>query len=113
MCADHAISSVQEMVDFLVEFDPAFETELEIEVPEELNYHLVMMRFAQYFGANHRSYSAKQLRRLGDWLNACMAAGGKVENAVWTCFLEHSRQLKVNRVLAPYLSQQAKRGTHA
>jgi hypothetical protein len=101
------------MADFLVELDPAFEAELEVEAPEEFSHHLVMMRFAQYFGANHASYSAKQLRRLGDWLSACVAAGGTLENAVSTCFLEHSRQLKVNRVLAPYLSREAKRGPHA
>jgi hypothetical protein len=72
-----------------------------------------MMAFAQYFGANHRAFSAKQLRRLGEWLSASVAAGGEIENAVSTCFLEHARQLKVNRVLAPYLSRLAKGSTHA
>ena len=113
MCSDRTGRSVQETVDFLVRLDPAFETELEVEEPEELNHHLVMRRFASYFAANHNAFSARKLRSLGEWLNAAVAAGGNLENAVSTCFLEHSRQLKVNRVLAPYLSQQAKRASRA
>ena len=31
----------------------------------------------------------------------------EIENAVATCFLEHMRQARINRVLAPYLSRMA------
>jgi hypothetical protein len=108
-----ATGSPQSPKDFLVSLDPAFETELEDEADEDLTDHRVMMLFAQYFGANHGSFSSRQLQALGTWLNAAVAAGGELENAVSTCFLEHARQLKVNRVLAPYLSAQAKKSAHA
>lgn len=113
MCSDVTKAPAKETIDFLIGLDPAFETELEIEDPAELNYHRVMMIFAQYFGANHRSFSEKQLRRLGEWINTAVVLGGELDNAVSTCFLEHAKQLKVNRTLAPYLSEMAKRGTHA
>jgi hypothetical protein len=106
-------SSAKDTMEFLVALDPAFETELEEESSDDLTHHRVMMLFADYFGANHRSFSEKQLRRLGEWLSSAVAAGGDIENAVSTCFLEHARQLKVNRTLAPYLSRLAKQKTHA
>ena len=94
--------------------DPSFETEMENEgPPEEFTHHQIVMIFAEYFSVNHRAFSERQLRSLGQWLSEAVAAGGEIENAVSTCLLEHSRQLKVNRVLAPYLSKQAKGGTHA
>ena len=105
--------SPKDMIDFLVSLDPPFEAELEVEDAEELTHHQVMMIFARYFASNWRTFSTKQLRRLGEWLNASVAAGGVIENAVSTCLLEHSRQLKVNRVLAPYLSSLAKARSHA
>ena len=99
--------------EFFLALDPPFETEMEEEgPPEQFTHHQVMRIFAEYFAANHRSFSEKQLRALGDWLSDAVAAGGEIENAVSTCLLEHSRQLKVNRVLAPYLSRQAKDSTH-
>ena len=108
-----ATGSPKDTRDFLVSLAPASETELEDEATEDLTNHRVLMLFAQYFGANHGSFSTKQFRALADWLNAAVAGGGELENAVSTCFLEHASQLKVNRVLAPYLSPQAKRSTHA
>jgi hypothetical protein len=113
MCSDIARRAPKDTAEFLIALDPPFETELELEDPQELNNHRIMMIFAKYFAANRASFSAKQLRRLGDWLNSAVAAGGELENAVSTCFLEHVRQLKVNRMLAPYLSQAAKDRTHA
>jgi hypothetical protein len=104
---------LEDTVRFLVALDSAFETELEVEEPEELTLHSVMIIFAQYFGANARSFSEKQLRRLGEWLNKAVSVPGALENAVSTCFLEHTRQLKVNRLLAPYLSKLAKEKSHS
>jgi hypothetical protein len=100
----------KETIAFLIGLDPPFEAELEIEDPEELNHHRVMMIFAPYFAANQHLFSVKQLRRLGEWINAAVSMGGELENAVSTCFLEHARQLKINRTLAPYLSALTKGG---
>ena len=72
-----------------------------------------MFEFADYFARNYNAFSEKQLQQLGIWINDSVVASGNLENAVSTCFLEHSRQLKVNRVLAPYLSTFAKGKSHA
>jgi len=113
MCSDVSKGSPKDTMAFLVALDPAFEAELDADDLDGLSHHRVMMAFASHFGARHGSYSPKQLAQLGNWLNAGVAAGGELENAISTCFLEHARQLKVNRVLAPYLSPLAKRSTHA
>lgn len=113
MCSHPARGSLEDTTKFLVALDSAFETELEVEDPAELTLHGVMILFAQYFGANHRRFSEKQLRRLSEWLNSAVSVPGELENAVSTCFLEHTRQLKVNRLLAPYLSKLAKEKSHA
>lgn len=113
MCSQFAHGSLEDATKFLVGLDSAFETELEVEDPEELNLHRVMMLFAQYFGANGNRFSEKQLRRLGEWLSSAVSTPGELENAVSTCFLEHIRQLRVNRLLAPYLSKSAKDKSHA
>lgn len=109
----HPPQSPQEAIAFLTELDPPFETELEDEDPAELNYHRIIRAFAVYFAANRSSFSPAAIRRLGNWINVSVEAGGEIENAISTCFLEHARQLGVNRVLAPYLSTNAKRKTHA
>jgi hypothetical protein len=113
MCSDRSANPTQKMIDFLVGFDSAFETELENEEPGDLNLHRVMMIFGPYFAANQRAFSDKQLAKLGRWINQAVESGGNLENAVSTCFLEHLHQLKVNRKLVPYLSESAKQRTHA
>jgi hypothetical protein len=71
-----------------------------------------MRIFAEYFGANSKCFSKKQLCRLGEWLSEAVSVSGPLENAVSTCFLEHVHQLKVDRRLAPYLSKSAKEKFH-
>jgi hypothetical protein len=113
MCSHLAQGSLKDTTEFLVALDAGFETELEVEEPEDLTLHRVMSLFAQYFGANSSRFSEKQLRRLGEWLNSSVSVSGELESAVSTCFLEHARQLKVDRLLAPYLSKVAKEKSHA
>ncbi len=106
----HGESTLQ----FLVSVDPAFQAAWELDEPEpEFTHHAVVQAYAVHLGRNHRSYSPKQLRKLGDWLSEAVANGGEIENAVATCLLEHLRQLKLNRLLNPYLSKAAKERTHA
>jgi len=105
--------SLEDTTQFLVALDSAFETELEVEEPEDLTLHRVMMLFAQYFGSNGSRFSEKQLRRLGEWLSCAVSVPDVLENAVSTCFLEHTRQLKVHKLLAPHLSKLAKEKSHA
>jgi hypothetical protein len=74
----------------------------------EWTHHAVLRCFLDYFSAGHEGFEKKQLERFCAWVNAAVAVGGEMENAVSTCFLEHARQVKINRVLAPYLSREAK-----
>ena len=76
-------------------------------------HHRVMQAFLMYFAKNHLSFTEKQLRRFGDWISKAVSIDSDLENAISTCFLEHTRQLKINRVLAPYLSPVAKVKSHA
>jgi len=104
-------TSPEQTLQFLATLDPQFGVEWEREAePGEVTHHGLMQFFAQHFAHNHAKYSEKQLRRLGEWLSQSVASGGVIENAVSTCLLEHMRQLKINRVLAPYLSKEAKNG---
>jgi uncharacterized protein (DUF1330 family) len=73
-----------------------------------MGLHRIMAEFIQFFGANYHSFSEKQLRRFGEWVNDAVVIDGPLENAISTCFLEHTHQVKINRVLAPYLSRVAK-----
>ena len=76
-------------------------------------HHRVMQEFLMYFAKKHSFFTERQLRRFGDWISKAVAVDGHIENAVSTCFLEHTRQVKINRVLAPYLSPVTKAKSHA
>jgi hypothetical protein len=76
-------------------------------------FHSIMFPFTQYFGANHSSFSDRQVRELAGVINQAVDTPDELENAVSTCFLEHLRQLRSYKVLAPHLSTEAKRRTHA
>jgi hypothetical protein len=70
-----------------------------------ISFHSLMREFAYFFGKEVASFTPKQLQRVGELLVCSVEHGGALENAVSTCFLEHARQLKVNRQLAPWLSK--------
>ena len=70
--------------------------------------HSVMLPFTQYFGAAQSSASEGQLRALAELVNGAVSVDDDLENAVATCFLEHLRQVRAYKALAPFLSSQAK-----
>ena len=61
----------------------------------EWTHHRILQEFLIYFGMNHHLFDEKHLRTLGSWLNAAVSGGGVLENAVSTCFLEHTHQVEV------------------
>jgi hypothetical protein len=79
----------------------------------ELTNHRVLMELVDFFAKHHRSFTEKQLRSLGAWVNEAVTIDDDLGNAVTTCFLEHCRKLRLDRVLAPYLSRQSKGKSHA
>lgn len=79
----------------------------------EWTHHAVLSAFLGFFAQHHDAFTEVQLRRLGDWINNAVTNDDEIENAVATCFLEHMRQVRINRILAPYLSRQAKQKARA
>jgi hypothetical protein len=109
----------QETLRQLCEIFPAFHDEwAEEDAPPEdglvdgvyyeWTHHAVLGAFLGYFARNHDAFTELQLRRLGDWINNAVTNYDEIENAVATCFLEHMRQVRIDRVLAPHLSRIAK-----
>ena len=75
-------------------------------------YHAVMLNLNDFF-AGHESWSNEQLRAFSELLNAAVTRDDDLENAVSTCFLEHMHQMKMTKLLSPYLTPEAKRRSHA
>jgi hypothetical protein len=75
--------------------------------------HGVVRDLADYFPSNVAALTEQQVIEFAYWLNGSVEAGGDVENAVSTCFLEHSRQIGVFELLAPHLTPLARSRTHA
>jgi hypothetical protein len=73
------------------------------------SHHSIMSDFLEFFAKNHAAFTGKQLQAVGKWINDAVLAGGDLENAISTCFLEHATQVRINRILQPYLSPEAKR----
>ena len=79
----------------------------------EWTHHSVLRAFLGYFANNQESFDELQVSALGSWINNAVLVDGDLENAVSTCFLEHVRQVKVERLLWPYLSRRAKAKSYA
>ena len=82
-------------------------------VHSDLTHHRLMIEFLDFFAKQHASFTAQQLRSLGTWVNQAVVVQDELGTAVATSFLQHSREVHVNKVLAPYLSAQAKGRSHA
>ncbi|CAG7855901.1 hypothetical protein MCAMS1_00202 [biofilm metagenome] len=76
-----------------------------------LTYHSIMSSFSYYFSRS--SFTEKQLKKLGDFINQSVINEDSIENAISTGFLEHLRQINKYALIAPYLSALAKRKTRA
>lgn len=108
-------TSPEQMLEQLQAIFPAFDHEWdEDDWPGmERTFHSVVREFAYYFPSNVATFTERQIRALAAWINGAVLAGGQLENAISTCFLEHSKQLKVNKLLWPHLSATARKCAHA
>ena len=77
------------------------------------SFHSVARELAHFFPLQGSSLTDKELHAFAEWINGMAAAGGDLENAISTCFLEHSTQLGVYRLLAPHLSSHVKASARA
>jgi hypothetical protein len=80
---------------------------------DSLTVHSVMFLFTDFFPGAYSTCSDRQLIKFGSWLNEAVQVDDELENAVSTCFLEHTRQIGVATLLAPHLSKLAKQKSHA
>jgi hypothetical protein len=77
------------------------------------SFHAVSRDLNDYFKAGYLSLTQRQLSAFAGWINGMVEAGGDLENAVSTCFLEHSGQVGFYKVLAPHLTALAKASARA
>jgi hypothetical protein len=101
-----------ELLDALGAMFPDFSAEWEQD-ERPTSFHGVLIRFTPFFGSVARTSPPHALRRLGNLINAAVAAGGPLENAMSTCLLEHLHQVGAWKMLQPYLSDPTKRRTRA
>jgi hypothetical protein len=77
------------------------------------SFHAVARTLTDYLPARCDSLTKRQLRAFAAWINGMVQAGGDLANAVSTCFLEHTRQIGVYKMIAPHLPALAKASAHA
>jgi hypothetical protein len=101
----------KELQEALVAIFPSFTLAAEESAPSEsayeppVTFHRVMLEFTSFFGGGIDSFSGRQLQRFAELLVHATDEPGHLENAIDTCFLEHTRQIKVDRQLAPWLAK--------
>lgn len=85
----------------LVSLFPTFEAEIDEDTSygREITFHTLMLDFTPFFGRNIKAFSEKQMRGLAELIHLAIKIPGPLENAMSTCFLEHTKQIRVNREL--------------
>ncbi len=83
---------------------PAFSVEFDPDEDYPATYHSVLLfHFNPFFGKNIETFAPKQLKAFAELVTRCSAMPGDLENAFGTCFLEHTKQMQVNKHLGKYL----------
>lgn len=95
----------------LIALFPAFEAEIDAGASDggDITFHSLMLEFTPFFGKNTRSFTEKQMRGLAELINVAIGSPGPLENAMSTCFLEHTRQIRVNRELGAAMTQRPRK----
>jgi hypothetical protein len=97
--------SPDELLQQLFTIFPAFRASYEGPLYNEpLNYDSVLTAFTSDFGVQFRRSTAAQFGEFGALLDGAVAAGGELERAFSICFLQHIREVDVDRAFWPYLS---------
>ncbi len=85
----------------------------EVEDSPTLTFHALLHDFIVYFGANNSTFTDRQFQKFAEIVNWSVDAGGLLEDAFRTCFLEHLHQVRARKPLVRYLSNAAKDRLHA
>ena len=99
--------SPEELLERLVAIFPEYRTAHRPIHDDAPSFHSVLIVFSTFFGGPACSMSERQLRSLGELVSTALEAGGQLENAFATCFLEHTEQIGGWKVLHPFLSRAA------
>jgi hypothetical protein len=71
---------------------------------EPLSYDSMLTAFTSDFGVPFRCSTGAQFREFATLLDNAVVAGGELGRAFSMCFLQHIREVGVDRALWPYLS---------
>jgi len=106
------MNSPQQLVDQLIKIFPEFSNDWDegesYGYKGNYTYHCVFLEFTP---VSHMIFSRATNDQITDFcklINRIVEMGGDIENAVSTCFLEHASQVGVRKIIAPYLSTEAK-----
>jgi len=105
--------SPKELLERLIAIFPEYRTAQRPIHNDAPSFHSVLIEFSTFFGGPGCSISEAQLRSFGELVSTAIEAGGQLENAFATCFLEHAEQIGVWKVLRPFLSRIAIEKTKA
>jgi hypothetical protein len=101
-------NSPDELLEKLFVIFPDFRASYEGPLYDEpLSYDSVLTAFTSDFGVQFHSSTDDQFRAFGALIDEAVSAGGELKHAFSTCFLEHLREVDVDRVFWPYLSRAA------
>lgn len=95
----------------LIDLYPPFSEEVEDDYDElynPLTYHYIWMEFSPIAYDFLSKASVNEIKKFSSIIEMSLNTGTEQENAVLTCFLEHSKQLNVKTFIKPYLSKAAK-----
>ncbi|PUA30758.1 MAG: hypothetical protein B0W54_09955 [Cellvibrio sp. 79] len=104
--------SPEELTQELIELFPSSKSEfqdeeMDIGYKPPVTYHRVWMSFSPVAFECLSGASEKSLLKFASILNREVSEGRSRENAASTCFLEHSSQIRVSKIIKPFLSKLA------
>jgi len=106
------IQTPKDLVSALIDLFPGFREEWDegegYGGVGQYNFHTVFMELAPVCSGYLAEATPRTVEAFCALINALVAGGGDVENAVSTCLLEHASQVGIAKTIKAHLSQAAK-----
>ena len=106
-------TSPEQLRDELRAIFPDYIFQPEDDESQQFTHHRLLLDFISFYSAGNMLFTARQRKCLGKLVNEAVDAGGQLENAFGTCFLEHLGQVNAQKPLVTFLSPASKRRLHA
>lgn len=107
------IASPQDLVERLMSIFPGFRGTWDegeaFGYDGDYTFHAVFLTFGPESQSLFKEATTDQVQEFAHLVNRMVENGGKQENAVSTCFLEHASQIGVRKLIEAYLSAEARR----